>query len=78
MKTKLLYDLSFYTKICWNMYFELFTTDFKLTPVHLFLVLETYYLVKKTLFLVLHGAFENNKTINLLIGLFNQDPSVWN
>ena len=34
-----------------------------------FLVLETSCLVKKNLFLVLHGAFENNKTINLLIGL---------
>ena len=33
MKTKLLYDLSFFTKICWNMYFELFTTDLKSAPV---------------------------------------------
>ena len=28
--------------------------------------------MKKNLFLVLNGAFENNETINLLIGLLNQ------
>ena len=46
MKTKLLYDLNFFTKICWNMYFELFTTGLKSAPVH-FLVLETSCLMKK-------------------------------
>ena len=28
--------------------------------------------MKKNLFLVLNGAFENSETINLLIGLLNQ------
>ena len=28
--------------------------------------------MKKNLFLVLNGAFENNETINLLTGLLNQ------
>ena len=28
--------------------------------------------MKKNLFLVLNGAFENNETINLLIGVLNQ------
>ena len=67
--------LSFFTKICWNMFFELFTTDFSSAPCT-FWVLAISLLVGKNLFLILHGAFENNKTITLLIGLLNQDPSV--
>ena len=33
---------------------------------------------RKNIFVILHGAFENNKMINLLIGLLNQHPSGWN
>ena len=59
------------------MYFELFATDFKSAPVHFFCtgnILSS----EKNLFLVLHDAFENSETINLLIDLLNQDPSGWN
>ena len=59
------------------MFFELFTTDFSSAPCA-FWVLAISLLVEKNLFLILHGAFENNKMINLLIGLLNQDPSGWN
>ena len=56
------------------MFFELFTTDFSSAP-FAFWALAISLTVEKNLFLMLHGAFGNNKTINLLIGLLNQDPS---
>ena len=58
------------------MYVELFTTDFKSASVHFGTgnILSS----EKNLFLVLHGTLENNKMINLLIGLLNQDLSGWN
>ena len=56
------------------MFFEFFTTDFSSAPCA-FWVLAISLLVEKSIFLIVHGAFENIKTINLLIGLPNQDPS---
>ena len=76
MKTKLLHELVFSLK-----FFETCTSNFlQLISSQPLFVFRTGDILssEKNLFLVLHGAFENNKTINLLIGLLNQDPSGWN
>ena len=76
MKTKLFYDLSFSVKFletCTSNYLPLISSQ----PLCIFGT-GNIWVSEKNLFLIFHGAFENNKTINLLIGLINHDPSGWN
>ena len=75
MKRKLLFDLSFFTKIC-----ETCTSNYlqQISFQSLCIFGAGNILSNEKNLFDTHGAFEKYKTIDLLIGLLNQDSSGWN
>ena len=58
------------------MAFDLFTTGLSLAPCAFYVLASNILTSRKNIFMILHGTYENNKVINLLIGLLR--PSGWN